>query len=136
MRLSAPIHRLKRQARLLSRQDAIPLHLALDRIAASEGFSSWSLLAARAATTAPAGRLFAELAPGDLVLVGARPGHGKTLLSLELAVEAMKAGNRGVFFSLEYTEWQMLDRFCAIGLEPDPAVRDFLTRRRMALAAH
>lgn len=118
MRLSAPIHRLKRQARLLSRQDAIPLHLALDRIAASEGFSSWSLLAARAATTAPAGRLFAELAPGDLVLVGARPGHGKTLLSLELAVEAMKAGHRGVFFSLEYTERQMLDRFRAIGVEP------------------
>ncbi|MBN9271542.1 MAG: AAA family ATPase, partial [Mesorhizobium sp.] len=83
-----------------------------------EGFSSWSLLAARAATTAPAGRLFAELAPGDLVLVGARPGHGKTLLSLELAVEAMKAGHRGVFFSLEYTERQMLDRFRAIGVEP------------------
>jgi replicative DNA helicase len=118
MKLSAPVYHLKRQARLLSREAKIPLHEALDRIAAREGFANWSLLAAKAAETAPAGRLFAQLAPGDLVLVGARPGHGKTLMSLELAVEAMKSGNRGVFFTLEYTERDVLDRFRAIGAEP------------------
>ncbi len=116
MKLSAPIYHLKRKARLLSREKKIPLHEALDHIARKEGFSGWSLLAAKEATTAPAGKLFARLAPGDLVLVGARPGQGKTLMSLELAVEAMKAGNRGMFFTLEYTEKDILDRFRAIGV--------------------
>ena len=118
MILSAPVYHLKRQARLLSREAKIPLHQALDRIAAQEGFASWSLLAAKLSETAPASRLFAQLAPGDLVLVGARPGHGKTLMSLELAVEAMKSGHRSVFFTLEYTQRDVLDRFRAIGVEP------------------
>lgn len=118
MKLSAPVYHLKRQARLLSRDGKIPLHQALDRIAAKEGFNSWSLLVAKAPQAAPAGRLFAQLVPGDLVLVGARPGHGKTLMSLELAVEAMKSGHRGVFFTLEYTQRDVLDRFRAIGADP------------------
>jgi replicative DNA helicase len=114
MKLSVPVYRLKRKARLLSREANIPLHAALDRVAAGEGFTSWSLLSARLSAT-PAARLFSQLAPGDLVLVGARPGHGKTLLSLELAVEAMKSGNRSVFFSLEYTKKDIAGRFRAIG---------------------
>ena len=118
MRLSQPVYHLKRQARLLSREAKIPLHQALDRIAAREGFASWSLLAAKLSETAPASKLFAQLAPGDLVLVGARPGHGKTLMSLELAVEAMKSGHRSVFFTLEYTQRDVLERFHAIGVEP------------------
>lgn len=117
MKLSAPVYHLKRKVKLLSRQENIRLHEALDRIAAREGFSSWSLLAAKISTTAPVSELFARLSPGDLVLVGARPGQGKTLMSLELAVEAIKSGNRGVFFTLEYTETDVLDRFRAIGAE-------------------
>jgi hypothetical protein len=31
----------------------------------------------------------------------------------------MKSGSRGVFFTLEYTEMDMLDRFRAIGVAPD-----------------
>ncbi len=118
MRLSAPVYYLKRQARLLSRKEGVPLHEALDRVAAKEGFAGWSLLLTKASATTPAGKLFARLMPGDLVLVGARPGQGKTLMSLELAVEAMKSGNRGVFFTLEYTQADVLDRFRAIGVEP------------------
>lgn len=118
MELSAPIYQLKRQARLMSRNEAIPLHLALDRIAASEGFASWSLLAAKLAAIPRAARLYATLKPGDLVLVGARPRQGKTQMSLELAVEAMKSGNRGLFFSLEYTEKDINNQFGAIGLDP------------------
>lgn len=118
MQLSAPIYALKRKAKLLSRNEHIPLHEALDRIAINEGFGCWSLLAAKAAAIAPARKLFAQLAPGDLVLIGARPGHGKTLMSLELAVEAMKSGSRGVFFTLEYTEKDVLDRFRALGVDP------------------
>lgn len=115
--LSAPVPYLKRQARRLSRADNIPLHEALNRIAAQEGFASWSLLAVKAAAMAPAAKLFARLVPGDLVLVGARPGQGKTLMSLKLAVEAMKCGHRSVFFTLEYTEKDVFDRLRAIGVE-------------------
>ncbi|MCA1428227.1 AAA family ATPase [Bradyrhizobium sp. NBAIM16] len=118
MKLSAPIYHLKRKARRLSREAGIPLHDALDRIAATEGFSAWSMLAAKAAALTAASKLFAQFRPGDLVLVGARPGQGKTLMSLELAVEAMKSGHRAAFFSLEYTERDVLDRLRAIGVEP------------------
>lgn len=117
MKLSAPLYHLKRKAKLLSREEKIPLHQALDRIAVDEGFSGWSLLAAKASAVAPASKVFAQLLPGDLVLLGARPGHGKTLLGLELAVKAMKAGHRGVFFTLEYTEKDMQDRFRDIGAD-------------------
>ena len=117
MKLSAPLYHLKRKAKLLSRAENIPLHEALDRIARQQGFGGWSLLAAKMSATAPAEKLFARLAPGDLLLVGARPGQGKTLMSLELAAQAMKAGSRGVFFTLEYTEKDILDRFHAIGAE-------------------
>lgn len=118
MKLSAPIHVLKRKARLLSRTENIPLHEALDRVAAKEAFRSWSLLVVKASTVAPAGKLFPRLKSGDLVLVGARPGQGKTLMSLELAVEAMKMGNRGAFFTLEYTQQDVLGCLRAIGVKP------------------
>lgn len=118
MRLSAPIYYLKRKAKLLSREENIPLHKALDRIAAQEGFSGWSLLVARATSTSPASEFYSRLVPGDLLLVGARPGHGKTLLSLQLAVEAMKAGSRGIFFTLECTENEVMNCFRFIGVEP------------------
>ncbi|WDZ77137.1 DNA helicase [Ensifer adhaerens] len=112
MKLSAPIYHLKRRAKRLSRDENIPLHEALDRVAVEEGYVGWSLLAARHATAEPN-----RLGPGDLVLIGARPGQGKTLKSLELAVEAMKAGHRAYFFTLEYTVKDVIDRFPAIGAD-------------------
>lgn len=118
MKLSAPVYRLKRKAKELARKDDIPLHLALDRVAIGEGFGGWSLLAARSAETLPAEGLLVRLEPGDLLLIGARPGHGKTLLSLQLAVETMKAGRRAVFFTLEYTARDVLGRFRTLGVDP------------------
>ncbi|TPI65474.1 DNA helicase [Mesorhizobium sp. B3-1-3] len=118
MRLSAPVYHLKRQARLLSRRENVPLHQALDRVAAKEGFASWSLLAAKAAEAAPGDSLLRRLIPGDMVLVAARPGQGKTLMSLDLAVAAMKQGSRAVFFTLEYMHADILDRFRDIGIDP------------------
>ncbi|AZO13598.1 DNA helicase [Mesorhizobium sp. M2A.F.Ca.ET.043.05.1.1] len=118
MRLSAPVYHLKRQARLLSRRENVPLHEALDRVAAKAGFGSWSLLAAKAAEVAPGDRLLERLMPGDMVLVAARPGQGKTLMSLELAVAAMKQGSLAVFFTLEYMHADILDRFRDIGADP------------------
>lgn len=122
MKPSAPVHRLKRRAKLLARTHDLPLHAALDRVAREEGFASWSMLAYRLkgepgdGITADA--VFAGLVPGDLLLIGARPGQGKTLMGLKLAVEAMRAGRRSVFFSLEYTPLDMAGRFRAIGVEP------------------
>jgi len=118
MKLSAPIYHLKRKARLLSRQEDIPLHTALDRLAAAEGFASWSALAARLAASSPAQQLAGRLREGDMLLVGARPGQGKTLFGLELAVSAMAVGGRAAFFTLEYAMRDMLDRFRAIGADP------------------
>lgn len=118
MKLSAPVYRLKRKAKELARKDEIPLHLALDRVAVGEGFGAWSLLAAKSAESLSAEGLLARLEPGDLLLIGSRPGHGKTLLSLQLAVEAMKAGRRAVFFTLEYTAKDTLGRFRALGVDP------------------
>ncbi|MBO6755981.1 MAG: AAA family ATPase [Roseibium sp.] len=106
MRLSAPIFRLKRKAKVLSRHIDIPLSAALDRIAQEEGFQSWSHLAAKADRRTPARRLLHSFAPGGLVLIGARPGHGKTLLALEILTEARAAGRAGYVFSLEMTEDQ------------------------------
>jgi replicative DNA helicase len=117
MKLSAPIYYLKRRAKLLSREQKIPLHEALDRIATEEGFSHWSLLSARAATASAAAKLFAQLRPGDIALIGARPGHGKTLMGVEILVEAMKAGHRAAFFTLEFTEKDVSDLLRSIGVD-------------------
>jgi hypothetical protein len=139
VKLSAPIYHLKRKARSMSRNENIPRHVALDRIAVAEGFGGWSLLAANwaaaSASTPRAARLYATLTPGDLVLVGARPRQGKTLLSLELAIEAMKSGNRGLFFSLEYTRQDVLDRFCSIGLDPTSFGTQFTFESSDAISA-
>jgi len=118
MKLSVPIYQLKRDAKRRARDEGIPLHEALDRVAVAEGFSGWSLLAARYAESSPAARLYGRLEPGEMVLVGARPGQGKTLLALELAAEAAKSGGQGMFFTLEYTDKDVLERLRAIGREP------------------
>ena len=64
MKLSAPIYHLKRKAKRLSRDEGIPLHDALDRIAATEGFSAWSMLAAKAAAATPANRAIPAIPAG------------------------------------------------------------------------
>jgi replicative DNA helicase len=118
MKLSAPIYRLKRRARVLSRQESIPYHQALDHVARDEGFDSWSLLAVHESADRQGNRLKQKLQRGDLVLIGARPGQGKTLLALEIAVEAMNAGQRSVFFSLECTNADVSTYFAALGEDP------------------
>jgi predicted ATP-dependent serine protease len=115
MKLSAPIFRLKRQAKLLSRETKAPLHASLDEVAKREGYRSWSHLASSSSHDRPGPKLLGHFVPGDLVLLGARPGHGKTLLGLELAVEAARAGRRSFFFSLEENESTISDRLRGLG---------------------
>ena len=115
MELSAPIYALKRRAKILSRSESIPLHAALDRIAGQEGFATWSLLASTLCSRGPAGDLLRFLKPGDVALLGARPGHGKTLLGLELAARSVKAGSAAWFFTLEWTMADVLRGLQAVG---------------------
>ena len=110
MRLSAPIYQLKRRAKLLARDEKIPLHAALDRIAREEGFAGWSLLAVQVARSSGERDILSRLSDVDIVLLGARPGHGKTLLGLKLLLDAISDGRRSVFFTLEYTEQETKQR--------------------------
>lgn len=103
MRLSAPIFRLKRLAKQIARERDIPLHAALDVVACREGYDRWSLLAARAAEGDSASTYLSRLQPGDLLLLAARPGQGKTVLALEILVEHLRSGGHGIFFTFEYT---------------------------------
>ncbi|MDW3204639.1 MAG: DNA helicase [Alphaproteobacteria bacterium] len=115
MRLSAPIFRLKRRAKRIARDRAIPLHAALDDLARQEGYESWSLLAAKASENRPAADCLARLVPGDLILLAARPGQGKTVLALEILVEHLRSGGQGIFFTFEYTGPEAEARFLAAG---------------------
>lgn len=101
MKLSAPVFRLKREARTLARSKTIALNRALDEIAVREGFRSWSHLASVARDQGPSIRLLSALEPGDMVILGARPGQGKTVLGIELLAEAAMSGRPSVFFSSE-----------------------------------
>ncbi|MEE4012244.1 DNA helicase [Roseibium sp. FZY0029] len=103
MKLSAPVFRLKREARTLARSKTIALNRALDEIAVREGFRSWSHLASVARDQSPSIRLLSALEPGDMVILGARPGQGKTVLGIELLAEAAMSGRPSVLFSSECT---------------------------------
>lgn len=120
MRLSAPIYQLKRQARLLARKDKIPLYSALNRIAQEEGFVAWSRLAACVEKgEADKHTLLEDLESGDMLLIAALPGQGKTMLGLKLLLEAAQEGRRSAFFTLEYSEQEAKRRLRSIhGEEP------------------
>lgn len=117
MQLSAPIYHLKRQAKLMARQTGTPLHKALDQVALAEGFQNWGHLASAASSGFPADFVWSQLQPGDLVLLGARPGQGKTLLGLELASKAATVNRKGFFFTLDYHVRDVADRFADLGID-------------------
>lgn len=117
MRLSAPMFRLKRRARLLARSEGIPLNQALDQIARTEGFARWSLLAAHCAQASPCRTVLSRLDDGDLVLLGARPWQGKTVLGLQLLLHAAEEGRKGFFFTLVETEAKVAERLGSLGAE-------------------
>lgn len=58
-------------------------------------------------------RLRGGFRPGELVVVGARPGMGKTVLGIQLANNAARAGKRVVIFSAEMTAAALLRRASA-----------------------
>ena len=101
MRLTTPIYKLKRRARDLSRRDGIALHAALDQTARAEGFTAWSHLASHHATRSEGLCLLERLSPGEMILLAARPGQGKTALALEMAQHNHARG--AWVFTLDYT---------------------------------
>lgn len=117
MRLSSPIYKLKRQAKLLARDNDIRLHEALNQIARKEGFKNWSHLASNYSKVTPAMEIMKQMSSGDMVLIGARPGHGKTLLGLELTALAEKNNRTGYVFTLDYNETDVWDRFEKLGFD-------------------
>jgi DnaB helicase-like protein len=117
MKLSTPMYQLKRQARLLAKESGIPLNQALDRVAKGEGFQRWSLLVRHEADKKPATQLLERLRPGDMVLLAARPGHGKTTLGLNLIAAAIRAGQQSAFFTFEYTSTEVTRQFQDIGVD-------------------
>lgn len=135
MRLSAPIYRLKRTAKRLARDANIPLNQALDRIAETEGFQTWSHLAARDAANSRGAKILARLSPGDMMLLGARPGHGKTLLGLEIIVDAIKTGAKGCYYTLEDTEQDVIKHLHSIGADAEALGRRMTIDTANAISA-
>jgi hypothetical protein len=127
MKLSSPIYKLKRQAKLLARGRDMQLHQALNTIAKTEGFRDWGHLASQyakqsasqSATATPADGILQQICPGDMVLICARAGHGKTLLGLELAALAGTINRKGYFFTLDYNEVDVCERLRSLGFDPD-----------------
>ncbi|MEQ8656030.1 MAG: DNA helicase [Hyphomicrobiales bacterium] len=118
MRLSSPIYKLKRQAKMLSRRNDIRLNEALNRIAKQEGFKDWSHLASNHSRVTPARKIIKQINSSDMVLIGARPGHGKTLLGLEIVALAEQVDRTGYFFTLDYNEADVWDRIEELGFDP------------------
>ncbi|MEM9788203.1 MAG: DNA helicase [Pseudomonadota bacterium] len=117
MKTTTPIPVLKRRARGLAQADGIPLHQALDQVARSQGYVSWSLLASQQKESTD-DTLLSKLVPGDLVLLGARPGQGKTLMGLRLLAEHALQDAVGYFFTLEYTVADVASRLKQMGFAP------------------
>lgn len=55
----------------------------------------------------------AQMEPEDLVIVEGRPGMGKTAFILSQALSLAKNSNKGIFFSLEMSEKQVINRIMA-----------------------
>lgn len=118
MTQSIPLFYLKRKARLLSRRQRIPLAAALNEVAREQGFSSWSLLAGRHSARPTNRAHYRPFEPGEMVLVAARPGQGKTLLSMQILIDAMRNGRHGCFFTLAYTEREVVVRLRRLNADP------------------
>ena len=113
MKTSFPIFVLRRQAKELKNRHGIAMSEALNRIAIREGFTSWSLLMSGSAGLFPTqfSEVLEFLNHGDLALIGARPGVGKTSFATGMFVQAIQRERpKGFFFTLVETPAQLTAR--------------------------
>ena len=113
MKLSAPLHQLKSNAKKIKKDNNISLTEALNQVAKSEGYLSWSLLQAQQKRILPKTKedILEYLQPGDLMLIGSRPGFGKTQCSLDILAQALDEKRHCYFFSLEYNQTNITKHF-------------------------
>lgn len=57
---------------------------------------------------------YIQCMPGDLVVICARPGAGKTAFAMNLVLNMAKQGKKGLFFSLEMSESSIINRIMSI----------------------
>lgn len=55
-----------------------------------------------------------------MILLGARPGHGKTLLGLELVTRAKTVGRTGFFFTFDFNERDVAESLSNLGFDQSP----------------
>ena len=63
----------------------------------------------------PAQTVLAQINPGEMVLVGARPQQGKTTFCLQMGMVAMQQQSHCYFFSLDAVLSEMQTRFSRLG---------------------
>lgn len=101
MSISQPVHKLKSHAKKLKQEKSISMTDALNLVAQKEGYSSWSLLMSKLKLPENDREILNYLNPGDLVIIGARPGVGKTSFSIGQLVQAIQAAQaKHFYFSL------------------------------------
>lgn len=113
MKLNFSISKLKQQAKSLKRSQGLTMVAALDQVAQTQGYNSWSLLHAKTAQNMPttADEILKLLNPSDLLLITARPNLGKTKLAMQVLVNALQQGRSCFFFSFEFTEIKAIAKF-------------------------
>ena len=116
MKLSAPIYQLKSQAKALKRSQSCSMAEALDFVAKTEGYASWSLLTQKAKDLLPSryDDIIHYFNGGDLILLGARPMVGKTSFATGLFVQSiLQEKQKGYYFTLSEIERDVLSRMKA-----------------------
>jgi circadian clock protein KaiC len=61
---------------------------------------------------------------GDQILVSGPPGSGKSIMAMQFLMEGVKAGERGIFFTLENRPEFLVDQMEGLGLDVKKAVAD------------
>lgn len=116
IKLSMPAYQLKSKAKKLKKEQGLTMTEALNQVAKAEGYSSWSLLYSKAKEIYPQSReeILDYLNPGDLMLIGSRPGLGKTTFTLQILAQARQEKIKSYFFSLEYTLKDVAEKMASI----------------------
>jgi replicative DNA helicase len=113
--LSRTIRTLKLLAKKLSTTTSISYSQALDNIAKTEGFVSWSLLSLhdKSSQIRTVETLCEHLFQSQCVMLAARPNAGKISLAINLSLLAAKTNKSVVYISLNTSKKVIQEKFAA-----------------------